>query len=38
MLIISRVPFLWVGRLFAVAGLLLVMRGLIESFLVLRPR
>jgi hypothetical protein len=38
MLAISRVPFLWVGRLFAVAGLLLVMRGLIGSFLVLRPR
>jgi hypothetical protein len=38
MLAISRVPFLWVGRLFAVAGLLLVLRGLIGSFLVLRPR
>jgi hypothetical protein len=38
MLAISRVPFLWVGRLFAVAGLLLILRGLIASFLVLRPR
>jgi hypothetical protein len=38
MLAISRVPFLWVGRLFAVAGLLLILRGLIGSFLVLRPR
>jgi hypothetical protein len=38
MLVISRAPFFWVGRLFALAGLLLVMRGLIESFLVLRPR
>jgi hypothetical protein len=38
MLVISRVPFLWVGRLFAVAGLLLILRGLIGSFLVLRPR
>jgi hypothetical protein len=38
MLAISRAPFLWVSRLFAVAGLLLVMRGLIGSFLVLRPR
>jgi hypothetical protein len=38
MLAISRVPFLWVGRLFAVAGVLLVLRGLIGSFLVLRPR
>src|ERR1700730_5864316 len=37
MLAISGVPFLWVGRLFAVAGLLLVLRGLIGSFLVLRP-
>jgi hypothetical protein len=38
MLAISRVPFLWVGRLFALAGLLLILRGLIASFLVLRPR
>jgi hypothetical protein len=38
MLVISRAPFLWVGRLFALAGLLLVLRGLIGSFLVLRPR
>ncbi len=38
MLVISRVPFLWVGRLFALAGLLLVLRGLIGSILVLRPR
>ena len=38
MLAISRVPFQWVGHLFAVAGLLLVVRGLIGSILVLRPR
>jgi hypothetical protein len=38
MLAISRAPFLWVGRLFAFAGLLLILRGLIGSFLVLRPR
>jgi hypothetical protein len=38
MLAIWRVPFLWVGRLFALAGLLLVLRGLIGSFLVFRPR
>jgi len=38
MLAILRVPFLWVGRLFALAGLLLILRGLIGSFLVLRPR
>src|SRR6266851_412751 len=37
MLAISRVPFAWVGRLFAIAGLLLVARGLIGSILVLRP-
>jgi hypothetical protein len=38
MLAISRVPFLWVGHLFAVAGLLLILRGLIGTFLVLHPR
>jgi hypothetical protein len=38
MLAISRVPFLWVGRLFALAGLLLILRGLIASVLTLRPR
>jgi hypothetical protein len=38
MLAISCVPFPWVGRLFAIAGLLLIFRGLIGSILVLRPR
>ena len=38
MLAIARVPFLWVGKLFAVAGLVLVLRGLVGSVLVLRPR
>ena len=38
MLAIARVPFLWVGRLLAVAGGLLVLRGLMGSFLILRPR
>ena len=38
MLAISRVPFLWVGRLLAFAGLLLVIRGLMGSALILRPR
>lgn len=38
MLAISRVPFLWVGRLLAFAGLLLVLRGLIGSALIVRPR
>src|ERR1700720_1010676 len=38
LLAISRVPFLWVGRLLAFAGLLLVIRGLMGSALILRPR
>ncbi|HEY2460864.1 MAG TPA: hypothetical protein VGI16_08650 [Candidatus Acidoferrum sp.] len=38
MLAISRVPFLWVGRLLAVAGLLLVLRGLIGASLMLRSQ
>jgi hypothetical protein len=38
MVVISRVPFLWVGKLVAVGGLLLMLRGLIGSFLILRPR
>jgi hypothetical protein len=38
MLAISRVPFLWVGPLLAFAGLLLVVRGLIGSALIFRPR
>jgi hypothetical protein len=38
MLAIARAPFLWVGKLFALAGLVLVLRGLIGSVLVLRPR
>ncbi len=38
MFAISRVPFLWVGRLLAFAGVLLMVRGLIGSVLILRPR
>ncbi len=38
MLVISRAPFHWIGYLIAIAGVLLVTRGLIGSFLVLRPR
>jgi hypothetical protein len=38
MLAISRVPFTWVGPLFAVAGVLLTMRGLIGLALIFRPR
>ena len=38
MFAISRVPFLWVGKLLALVGLLLVLRGIIGSVLVFRPR
>jgi hypothetical protein len=38
MLAISRVPFLWVERLLAFAGVLLMVRGLIGAVLILRPR
>ena len=38
MLVILRAPFTWVGNLIAIGGLLLLLRGLIGSFLVLRPR
>ena len=38
MLAISRVPFFWVGRLLAFAGLVLIFRGLIGSILIFRPR
>jgi hypothetical protein len=38
MLVISRVPFLWVGPMLAAGGGLLVLRGLIAAFLIFRPR
>jgi hypothetical protein len=38
MLAISRVPFLWVGRLLAAAGVLLCLRGIIEAALIFRSR
>lgn len=38
MLAISRVPFLWVGRLLALAGVLLMLRGLVGTVLILKPR
>lgn len=38
MLSISRVPFDWVVKLLAVAGLILVARGVLGSFLILRQR
>jgi hypothetical protein len=36
MAVISRVPFAWVGRLLAVAGVLLFLRGLAGSVLAFR--
>jgi hypothetical protein len=38
MLAISRAPFSWVGPLLAFAGVLLILRGLIGSALIFRPR
>lgn len=38
MLVISRVPFLWVGPMLAAAGGLLVLRGVIGSALMFRPK
>jgi hypothetical protein len=38
MLAISRAPFAWVGPLLAAGGVLLMLRGIIGSALVFRPR
>ncbi len=38
MLLISRVPFLWVGPMLAAGGGLLVLRGMMASYLIFRPR
>jgi hypothetical protein len=38
LLVISRVPFPWVGPLLAAGGALLVLRGFIGSIFVMRPR
>src|SRR6266849_7076125 len=38
MLVISRVPFLWVGPMLAAGGLVLVLRGIVASTLLFRPR
>ena len=38
MLVLSRVPFGWVVKLLAVAGLILVVRGILGSLLILRQR
>jgi len=37
MLVISRVPFAWVGPMLAAGGGLLVLRGMIGAFLIFRP-
>jgi hypothetical protein len=38
MLAITRVPFLWVGRLLALCGLVLLLRGVFGSLLILKQR
>jgi hypothetical protein len=38
MLVISRVPFSWVGPLLAAGGAVLMLRGIIGSMLIFRPR
>lgn len=38
MLTISRAPFLWVGRLLALAGMVLLLRGIAGIILILRAR
>jgi hypothetical protein len=38
MLAISRVPFLWVGRLLAICGVVLVLRGAFGAMLILKQR
>jgi len=38
MLAITRVPFLWVGKLLAACGLVLALRGALGSFLILKQQ
>jgi hypothetical protein len=38
MLVITRVPFLWVGPMLGAGGAILVLRGVIGSVLLFRPR
>ena len=38
MLAIMRVPFLWVDRLLALSGVVLLVRGILGSFLILKAR
>ena len=36
MLVVMRVPFLWVGRLLALAGLVMILRGVFGAILIIR--
>src|ERR1700688_117206 len=38
MLAISRAPFAWVGPLLAIAGVLMLVRGILAAAMVFRPR
>ena len=38
MLVIARAPFVMIGKLFAVAGVVLALRGIVGLALILRPR
>jgi len=38
MLVIGRVPFVWAGKFLALCGLVLVIRGVLGSFLILKQR
>jgi len=38
MLVITRLPFAWVGPMLAAGGVVLALRGIIGSALILRPR
>ena len=38
MLVITRVPFAWVGRMLAAGGAVLVLRGIVASALLFRPQ
>jgi len=38
MLVITRVPFAWVGRMLAAGGAVLVLRGTVASALLFRPQ
>jgi hypothetical protein len=38
MLVISRVPFLWVGPMLTAVGVVLALRGIIDAALIFRPK